>query len=70
GCFSDLLRQPIVACRAGCGAIYCSDGCRRKCWESGHSVLCLGLVSEERHPLVQHKVGTVAAADTIAFFHR
>ncbi|CAN0251994.1 unnamed protein product, partial [Hapterophycus canaliculatus] len=50
-----------IACTAGCGAIYCSDACRSKCWESGHSILCLGLVSEERHPLVQHKVGAAAA---------
>lgn len=48
--------QPLVSCSGGCGAIYCSEDCRQGSWESGHSVLCLGLVTDERHPLVQHKV--------------
>lgn len=49
--------QTPVPCSAGCGAVYCGEACRRKCWDAGHSVLCLGLVEEEEHPLVQHKVG-------------
>eukprot|EP00903_Cladosiphon_okamuranus_P010088 g9555.t1 len=54
---SERFLQPAFPCSAGCGAIYCSEDCRRRCWErGGHSVLCLGLVADEAHPLVQHKV--------------
>ncbi|CAN0379957.1 unnamed protein product, partial [Ectocarpus sp. 13 AM-2016] len=48
-------RQPTVSCSGGCGAIYCGEDCRQRCWGSGHSLLCLGLVDDEHHPLVRHK---------------
>ena len=52
----SMLRQSPVPCAAGCGEIYCSDVCRTRCWDLGHSLLCLGLAEDENHPLVRHKV--------------
>ena len=47
---------PITRCGQGCGQIYCSEECRARAWTSGHNKLCIGLIQDLKHPLIQFKI--------------
>ena len=62
-------KHGAVGCKQSCGELYCSALCRDRAWnKEGHSLLCVGFVSEAdapNHPLVQFKVHAITTNDIL-----
>ena len=50
-----------VSCAAGCGELYCSDGCAATAAARGHRLLCVGPCEDDTHPLVRFKVRALSS---------
>ena len=48
----DTLAAP-VACRDGCGTVYCSEQCERSAWLDQHALLCTGKATESQQQAIE-----------------
>ena len=51
----ELLSSPTLSCEWGCGVRYCSSKCLEQDKKTGHALLCVGLLTEDTHPLLELK---------------
>jgi len=55
----------VVTCSQGCGELYCSEACRDAHFGHSHNLLCVGLIENEDHPLLQFKLHALQHTDTL-----